>query len=192
MAELKEKIFNQEANSAVVFENLRWFLASQRQGTHSAKTRTEVSGGGIKPWKQKGTGRARAGSIRSPLWRGGGVIFPPKPRDYSYGLPKKVRKIGLRILLSDFNRENRIKVIDAFSIAETKTKAGVKYLADLGLQGKILIVLPEALPNFDRAIRNIKGVKVVLSKNLNIFDLLKAESILIDKKSIAQLEERLN
>jgi large subunit ribosomal protein L4 len=191
MAELKEKIFNEEMNEAVVHENLRWFLATRRRGTHSAKTRTEVSGGGKKPWKQKGTGRARAGSNRSPLWRKGGVIFPPKPRDYSYALPKKVRQLGIRIALSDFNREGKIKLVEGFSLSEPKTKSGVKFLKEAGVSGKLLVIMAEKNDNFEKGLRNITGVKIILSKDLNIFDLLKSEIILIEKKAVKQLEERI-
>lgn len=189
---LQNKIFNEEMNQAVVHENVRWLLASRRQGTHCAKTRTEVSGGGAKPWKQKGTGRARAGSNRSPIWRKGGVIFPPKPRDYYFALPKKVRSLGLRIALSEFNREDRIKVVDRMSLGEPKTKAGVKYLKDLKMEGKIIVVMGEQDAVFERGVRNIAGVKVVLSKDLNIFDLLKSNWVLIDKKAVSQLEERIS
>lgn len=178
-------------NEAVVHEALCWFLASRRRGTHSAKTRTEVSGGGIKPWKQKGTGRARAGSIRSPLWRKGGVIFPPKPRDYSYALPKKVRKLALRVVLSEFNREERIKEAEILSLPETKTKAGVKFLKGLGVAGSVLVLLAETNPAFERGVRNIPGVKLLLSKDLNVHDLLKAEWIVVEKKALSQLEEKL-
>jgi len=191
MAELKEKIFNEEMNEAVVHENLRWFLATRRRGTHSAKTRTEVSGGGKKPWKQKGTGRARAGSNRSPLWRKGGVIFPPKPRDYSYALPKKVRQLGIRIALSDFNREGKIKLVEGFSLSEPKTESGVKFLKEAGVSGKLLVIMAEKNDNFEKGLRNITGVKIILSKDLNIFDLLKSEIILIEKKAVKQLEERI-
>ena len=178
-------------NQAIVHENLRWFLSAQRQGTHSAKTRSEVSGGGIKPWKQKGTGRARAGSIRSPLWRKGGVIFPPKPRDYSYCLPKKMRKLGLRVALSDFKRENKIKVVDGIALKEGKTKSGVLYLKELGVSGSVLMVLAADNQAAERGLRNIAGVKLVISKDLNIFDLLKSEVVVLEKKAVSQLEERL-
>jgi large subunit ribosomal protein L4 len=192
MAEMKEKIFNQEMKPALVHENLRWYLASMRRGTHSALTRTEVSGGGAKPWKQKGTGRARAGSNRSPLWRKGGVIFPPKPRDYSYALPVKMRKLALRMVLSEFARDNRVKIVDAYSLAETKTKAGVKYLKELGVEGRALVVISEPMPGLDRAVRNIAGTRVALSKDVNVFDLLKSDWVILDKKSVSQLEERLS
>jgi len=192
MAELKEKIFNEEMNQALVQENLRWYQASMRRGTHSALTRTEVSGGGAKPWKQKGTGRARAGSNRSPLWRKGGVIFPPKPRDHSYALPVKMRKLALRMILSEFARDNRVKIVDAYSLTETKTKAGIKYLKEIGVEGRALVVISEPMPGLHRAVRNIAGTRVALSKDINVFDLLKSDWVILDKKSVSQLEERLS
>jgi len=188
---LTGKVFTEEMNEAVVHDTLRWFLASRRRGTHSAKTRTEVSGGGIKPWKQKGTGRARAGSTRSPLWRKGGVIFPPKPRDYSYALPKKVRQLALRVVLSEFNRGERIKVVEGLSLPEPKAKAGAKFLQDLGVTGGVLILMAEEKSDFARGTRNLAGVKLLLAKDLNIYDLLKAEWVVIEKKAVPQLEERL-
>jgi len=191
MSLLKDKIFNVKVNEAVVQEAVRWYLASKRRGTHSAKTRSEVSGGGIKPWKQKGTGRARAGSIRSPLWRHGGVIFPPKPRDYSYALPVKMRKLALRVLLSEFNREDKIKVIDNFTLPEPKTKAGAKFLQETGVAGKILVVMSEPAPEFERGVRNLAGVRLALSKDITVMDLLKSEWVLIDKKAVSQLVERI-
>lgn len=191
MVQLTEKIFNEKLNEAVVHETLRWYLASRRQGTHSAKTRTEVSGGGIKPWKQKGTGRARAGSIRSPLWRKGGVIFPPKPRDYSWNLPIKVKKLALRIVLSEMNRADRIKVIESFVLPQPKTSEGKKFIAGLGISGRAVIALGTENLNFERGVRNLDGVNVTLAKNLNIFDLLKSDWLVIDRTSLSQLEERL-
>lgn len=186
-----EKIFSEELNEPVVHEALRWFLATRRRGTHSAKTRAEVSGGGIKPWRQKGTGRARVGSIRSPLWRKGGVIFPPKPRDYSYGLPKKMRKLALRVALSQLYRENRIKIVESFSLPQPKTKEGVKFLKEMGLGGRVLIVLGTASNGFERGVRNLAGVKVIPSKDLNLFNLLKSDWVLLEKTAVAQLEGRL-
>jgi large subunit ribosomal protein L4 len=194
---LSEKIFNEELREAVVHETLRWYLASRRRGTHSAKTRSEVRGGGIKPWRQKGTGRARAGSIRSPLWRKGGVIFPPKPRDYSYNLPKSMRKLALRIVLSQFNREDRLKVLPSFSLPLPKTSEGVKWLEGMGVTGKVLILLAEnnlelaTIVAFERGLRNIKGVKIITLDQLNIFELLNADWLVLENKTISLLEERL-
>ncbi|MGB9613370.1 MAG: 50S ribosomal protein L4 [Candidatus Margulisiibacteriota bacterium] len=188
---LAEKIFNEEMNAAVVHEVLRWYLASQRSGTHSAKTRGEVSGGGVKPWRQKGTGRARAGSIRSPLWRKGGVIFPPQPRDYSYALPRKIRKLAYRVVLSDFNRNERVKIFEKFILPQPKTKEGVKFLREAGVSGKILIVCGQKIEEFERGVRNIAGVKVILEKDLNIFDLLNSDWLLLDQEAVNKLEKRL-
>lgn len=192
MSSLTGKVFTEEMNEPVVHEALRWYLACRRRGTHSALTRSEVRGGGIKPWKQKGTGRARAGSIRSPLWRKGGVIFPPKPRDYSYALPVKVRKLALRVVLSDLNREDRIKVVDAFSLPQPKTKEGIKFLKGLGLDRRVLFLQAKEDPEFSRGLRNIEGVKVILSKDLNIYELLKADWVVIEKDAVSELEARLS
>ncbi len=192
MAELKEKIFNEESNQAVVHEAIRWYLASQRQGTHSAKTRTEVSGGGKKPWKQKGTGRARAGSTRSPLWRKGGVIFPPKPRSYAYNLPKKVRQLAVRVLLSELNRADRVKVLDGLSLAQPKAKEGAKFLKDQNVSGAVMIVMGDDNPGFERGVRNLAGVSVIKSQDLNVFDLAKTDWLILDKASLKQLKERLS
>ncbi|MCU0640596.1 MAG: 50S ribosomal protein L4 [Candidatus Margulisbacteria bacterium] len=177
-------------NEAVVHEALRWFLASRRQGTHSAKTRTEVSGGGKKPWAQKGTGRARSGSTRSPLWRHGGVIFPPKPRSYAYALPLKVRRLALRIALSEINREERIKVAE-LALTEPKTKAGAKFLKELGVSGKVLFLLGAENPDFVRGVRNLAGVTLLPAKDLNIYELLKAEWVVADQAAVKKLEAQL-
>lgn len=191
MAQLKEKIFNEQMNEPVVHEAVRWFLASRRQGTHSAKTRAEVSGGGKKPWKQKGTGRARAGTNRSPLWRKGGVIFPPKPRDYGYNLPKKVRSLALRVALSELNRNDKIKLVEALALPQPKTKEGVKLLQGLGVAGKVLLVTAAGAPEFERGVRNIAGASLALAKDVNIMDLMRAEWLVIEKSAVAQLEKRL-
>lgn len=189
--ELKGRVFNEALNEAVVHEALRWYQASGRQGTHSALTRTEVSGGGVKPWKQKGTGRARAGSIRSPLWRKGGVIFPPKPRDYSYALPKKIRKLALRVALSEFNRQGKIKVVPELKLSAPKTKEGVKFLKEIGAAGKILFLTAGGDANFIRGTRNIAGVVIRPALVLNIYDLLRSQSVVVEKAALAILEERL-
>jgi large subunit ribosomal protein L4 len=190
MSSLEGKIFSEKLNEAVVHEALRWFLASRRQGTHSAKTRTEVSGGGKKPWAQKGTGRARSGSTRSPLWRHGGVIFPPKPRSYAYALPLKVRRLALRIALSEINREERIKVAE-LALTEPKTKAGAKFLKELGVSGKVLFLLGAENPDFVRGVRNLAGVTLLPAKDLNIYELLKAEWVVADQAAVKKLEAQL-
>ncbi|MBU0629723.1 MAG: 50S ribosomal protein L4 [Candidatus Margulisbacteria bacterium] len=187
----KSKIFNEEKNTAVVHEVVRWLQASARRGTHSAKTRTEVSGGGKKPWKQKGTGRARAGSNRSPLWRKGGVIFPPKPRDYGYALPKKVRSLALRVALSEFNRESKLTVVDDYKLAAAKTKEGVKLLKELGVSGKVTVVHADQ-DDLAKSVRNIAGVTVARAIDVTVIDLLKSKWLVIDKRSVKILEERLS
>ncbi len=189
--DLTSKIFGEKENEHAVHAALVWYLSSQRRGTHSAKTRAEVRGGGIKPWRQKGTGRARVGSIRSPLWRKGGVIFPPKPRSYAFHLPKKARKLAIRIALSDKAAAGKIKIVDELKVAEPKTRLAVKVLKDLKVDGKILMVLAEEKPDFFKAARNIEGVKIVLCKDLNIFDLLSAEWLLLEKAAVSALEEAL-
>jgi len=191
MAVLESKIFTEKMNEPVVHEAVRWFLASGRQGSHKAKTRTEVSGGGKKPWKQKGTGRARAGSTRSPLWRHGGVIFPPTPRDHSYVLPVKMRRLALRVALSQFNRDDKIKIVDEIALSSPKTKAGVEFLKKSGVAGNVLVLLAADRPAAQRGLRNIAGVTIALSKDLNIFAMLKAEWLLIERPAVAQLETRL-
>src|SRR3989339_792980 len=191
MSELKNVIFNEKQNLPVVHEAIRWYLASARRGTHSAKTRTEVSGGGHKPWKQKGTGRARSGSNRSPLWRKGGVIFPPKMRSYAYNLPIKMRKLALRVALSEFNRDDKIKVVEKFALPKPKTSEGKKYFAGLGVSGKVLFILAESQPEFERGIRNLAGVEIAQAQAVNIYDLLKCEWLVVDQAAVKMLEERL-
>jgi large subunit ribosomal protein L4 len=186
-----KEVFGREPNEHVVYSALCWYSASQRRGTHSTKTRSEVRGGGKKPWRQKGTGRARAGSIRSPLWRKGGVIFGPKHRDYSYSLPKKIRKLALKVALSDKAKEGRVKIIDEFKFSEIKTKLVEKLLKDLEISGKILMILGNENEVFSKAARNLKGVELLLDKDLNIFDLLAAEWVLTEKSAVVHLEEVL-
>ncbi|MEE8638356.1 MAG: 50S ribosomal protein L4 [Candidatus Margulisiibacteriota bacterium] len=186
-----EEIFGRKANQAVVHSALVWYLASQRRGTQSAKTRAEVRGGGAKPWRQKGTGRARAGSNRSPLWRKGGVIFAPKPRDYGYSLPRKIRKLALKVALSDKAKARKVKTVEELKVSEPKTKLAAKIMKDLKLSGKTLIVLGQENQAFEKAARNLEGVKLLLAKDLNIFDLLNAEWMLTEKSAIARLEEVL-
>lgn len=192
-----DEIFGQEMNESVVHSALVWFLASRRRGTHSTLTRGEVRGGGVKPWRQKGTGRARVGSIRSPLWRKGGVIFGPKPRKYTYNLPRKVRKLALKVALSDKARAGRIKVVEELRLAQNKTRLAAKVLRDLGVAGtrqllpKILIILEDQNRNFQMAARNLERVRPIFVKDLNIFEVLDAEWIIVEKKVVSRLEEVL-
>ena len=191
MSDLPKKIFAEKKNDAVVHSALVWYQASKRRGTHSTKTRGEVRGGGRKPWKQKGTGRARAGSIRSPLWKKGGVIFGPKPRDYGYSLPKKVRKLALRVALSDQARAGNVVLAESLKIAAPKTKEILALLKKLKVEGKSLFIISEKDEIFDKSSRNIRGVTVCVAAEINIFDLLNADKVIVDKKSIAKLEEAL-
>ncbi len=185
-----DKIFETPKNNTLVYLALKKYLNAQRQGTHSTLTRAEVSGGGIKPWKQKGTGRARAGSIRSPLWRHGGVTFGPKPRDYSSQLPKKAEKKAIKILLSDKAREGKIIVIDSIKIDKPKTSEMVKILKALKFEGtKTLMILNPYDKIVALSSRNIKGLKV--KESANVFDLLEAENIILSKAAIKRFEEVL-
>lgn len=189
---LPKELFSVEKNEEVVHQTLTWLLASRRQGTHSTLTRAEVSGSGKKPWKQKGTGRARAGSIRSPLWRTGGVTFGPKPRDYSFALPKKVRNLALKVVLSDRAREDKVQVVDEVSVSDPKTKTMLGTLKKLKIDGKkAIIIVDELSKNLELASRNIPGLTVVKDCNLNIYDLLGAENVVLTKKAVAGLKERL-
>ncbi len=188
---VSDEVFSVPPNEHVVHSTLVWYLASRRRGTHSAKTMGEVSGGGVKPWRQKGTGRARVGSIRSPLWRGGGVIFPPKPRDYSYNLPKKVRKLALKVVLSQMARAKRIKLVPEIKVSGPKTKEMVKFLKGIGIEGRSLIVVDELNPNLELSARNIEGVKLYSPAELNIHDLLASDWLVMSKGAVTLLEGRL-
>ena len=191
--DLDEKVFGIEPNIHVMHLALRRQLNNARAGTASTKTRSEVSGGGKKPWKQKGTGRARAGSLRSPLFAGGGVIFGPKPRDYSFSMPVKARRLALKSALSA--RLNEIKVIKDFSeLTQPKTKELAKILAVLDVNGKILIVADTKNvenANLELAARNLPNVKLILPSNINVKDILEGDSILISESALKEITERL-
>ncbi len=183
-----DSVFAQEPNEQVVYDVLKWYQASKRRGTHSTKTRAEVRGGGKKPWRQKGTGRARAGSIRSPLWVKGGVAFGPKPRSYGYALPKKVRKLALKIVLSDKAKEGKLKVVEELKLPAMKTKEAKKLLKVLAISGKIVVLLAEDNELFRKAARNLPGVVILSCSELNIFDLLKSDWVVVEKKAIEKIE----
>ncbi|MDI6890474.1 MAG: 50S ribosomal protein L4 [Thermodesulfovibrionales bacterium] len=184
---LRDDIFGVRAAPGVVHEAVINFLANQRQGTHATKTKGLVRGGGKKPWRQKHTGRARAGSIRSPLWRGGGIVFGPQPRDYSYELPKKVKRLALRTALSIKMSEGAITVIDRFSMDRPKTKDMIAILKNLGLEGeRILIVTPERDEVVALSARNIPGVKVVRVSDVNSYDVLVHGRLLMTKDAVAR------
>ena len=187
--ELNEAIFGIEPNEEVVHSVLINFLANQRQGTQSTKTRSEVSGGGRKPWRQKGTGRARQGSIRAPHWVGGGIALGPKPRSYKYRVNKKERRLAIKSLLSSKVLENELVVVDKLSFKEIKTKNMVKALANLKVEGKTLVVLPEKDENVQKSARNIEGVKTSLVNTINVYDLLKYKKLIITLDTVKKLEE---
>lgn len=190
---LDEKVFGVEPNIHVMHLALKRQLNNARQGSHNTKTRAEVSGGGRKPWKQKGTGRARAGSIRSPLFAGGGVSFGPKPRSYETNLPQKARKLALRSALSA-KLEAMTVVKDFSELKEVKTKAFAKILSDLKLTGKILIVADfkaEENKNLEKSARNIASVKLLYPSNLNVKDLIEADSIVTTESAVKEITERL-
>ncbi len=187
---VSDEVFGVEPKIGVLHEVVKWQLAKKRAGTASTKTRAEVRGGGRKPWRQKGTGRARVGSIRSPLWRHGGVAHGPKPRDYSYNVPKKVRKLALKMALSDKVASDRIYVLRDFGLDEIKTKKMANLLRTFECPKAIIVTLDKD-QNIELSSRNIPGVKVLLEKGLNVYDLLKHEYLLIEEKAIQSLEERL-
>ena len=185
---LSEEIFGQPVNTAVMHEVVVAHLANCRQGTQSAKTRSEVSGGGKKPWRQKGTGRARQGSTRSPQWRHGGVVFAPKPRDYTIRVNKKVKRLAMKSALSSKVEENEVIVFDALNIEAPKTKEMVKVLKAVDVS-KALIVLADKDEAVERASANIEGVKTTLVGTLNVYEILKYEKLILTKASVEKIEE---
>ncbi|MDW5298754.1 MAG: 50S ribosomal protein L4 [Sedimentibacter sp.] len=187
--ELNDDIFGVEVNTHVMYEAVKNYLANQRQGTQSAKTRADVRGGGKKPWRQKGTGRARQGSIRSPQWKGGGVVFAPKPRDYSYAIPKKVKRLALKSALSSKVQDQEIIVVDRLVLEQPKTKEMVKVLSNLNASKKTLIVIPERDEAVLRAAANIPGVKTAYVNTINVYDILNCDSFLITKDAVNKVEE---
>ena len=187
--ELAESVFGIEPNEAIVHSVLVNYLANQRQGTQSTKTRAEVSGGGRKPWRQKGTGRARQGSIRAPQWIKGGIALGPKPRSYKYTVNKKERRLAIRSVLSSKVLEKELTVVDKLEVKEIKTKTMVKALADMKVEGKTLIILPENNKNVLMSSRNIEGVKTIVANNINIFDLLKYTTLILPVDTVKKLEE---
>ena len=187
--ELKDTIFGIEPNEAVVHTVLVNFLANQRQGTQSTKTRAEVRGGGKKPWRQKGTGRARQGSIRAPQWIKGGIALGPKPRSYRYTVNKKERQLAIKSVLSSKVLENNLVVVDKMDLKEIKTAEMVKVLSNLKVEGKTLIMLPERNENIQKSARNIEGVKTTLVGTINVYDLLKYSKLVITLDTVKKLEE---
>ena len=187
--ELSEAIFGIEPNKSVLHDSVKNHLANCRQGTQSALTRAEVSGGGRKPWRQKGTGRARQGSTRSPQWTHGGIAFAPKPRTYSYVLNKKVKRLALKSVLSSKAQDGEIVVVDKIAMDEIKTKSFKNFLTAVNAEGKSVVVTPEVNDIVVKSARNNPGVVTSPAKLINVYDLLNAKTLVIDKDALAVIEE---
>ena len=184
-------ISDQPQREHLLFETVRMQLANRRSGTAATKTRAQVRGGGRKPWRQKGTGRARAGSNRSPIWVGGATVFGPQPRSYAYRMPRSARKTALRAALAQKLRQDEVVVIDAIQFDEPKTKQMVTLLAQLEMGDSVLLVLADADVNVQKSARNLPGVKVLLSKGLNVYDLLRYRKVLVTQTAMQQISGRL-
>ena len=187
--DLADGVFGIEVNEAVLHQVVVNYLANQRQGTQSTKTRTEVRGGGRKPWRQKGTGRARQGSSRAPQWTGGGVALGPKPRDYRYTLNKKVKRLAMKSALSAKVQSGEIIVLDNIVVDEIKTKTVADMLKNINAAKKALIVLPEKNDNIYLSARNIEGVETTFVNTLNVYSILKYDSMVVTKDAVAKIEE---
>ena len=187
--ELADSVFGIEPNETIVHTVLVNYLANQRQGTQSTKTRSEVRGGGKKPWRQKGTGRARQGSIRAPQWIKGGIALGPKPRSYKYRVNKKEKQLAIKSILSSKVLEKELTVVDKLELKEIKTKTMVKALADLKVEGKTLIILPANNKEVQYSSRNIEGVKTIVANNINVFDLLKYNKLILPLETVKKIEE---
>lgn len=187
--ELSDAVFGIEPNEAVVHDVVKNHLANCRQGTQSALTRAEVSGGGIKPWRQKGTGRARQGSIRAPQWYHGGIVFAPKPRDYSYTLNKKVKRLALKSALSAKAQAGEVVVIDEIKMDSIKTKTFKTFLNAVGVDGKALVVTAQNDEIVVKSAANIPGILVTFANLINVYDVLNAKKFVVDKAALAKIEE---
>ena len=189
--DLPDEVFNVEARSDILHQVVRWQLAKKRSGSASTKTRSQVRGGGRKPWRQKGTGRARVGTIRSPLWRGGGIIHGPRPKDYTFKLNKKLRSLGLKMAISDKLKEDQLFVLNDLDLPETKTKLFAEVLTGLNLSRALFVTTEE-----DRTAilcsRNIPGVKVIRANGLNVYDILKYDYLVLVRPSVEKIVERLS
>jgi large subunit ribosomal protein L4 len=188
--ELSDAIFGAEVNEAVLYDVVRMQMASKRLGTASTKRRQEVRGGGKKPWRQKGTGRARAGTTRSPLWRGGGIVFGPIPRSYAYKVPKKVRKLALMSALSMKVKEGRLLILKDFPMGEIKTKIFKEIIDRFGLK-KALLILDKANPVLEKSSRNVQGIKLIRSEGINVYDLLNYDHVVLFEPSVKMIEGAL-
>ena len=187
--ELNDAVFGIEPNTAVMHEAVKNYLANQRQGTQSTLTRAEVRGGGRKPWRQKGTGRARQGSTRAPQWTHGGIALGPKPRDYGYHMNKKSKQLAIRSALSAKAAAGNVMVVENLDLSEVKTKSFVKFLNDAGISGKALVVTPEVRRNLVLSARNVPGVRTTVASVISVYDILKADKFVVDKAAVAKIEE---
>ncbi|UQS86348.1 50S ribosomal protein L4 [Nicoliella spurrieriana] len=189
--DLNDAIFNIEPNDSVVFDTITMQRASQRQGTHAVKNRSAVRGGGKKPWRQKGTGRARQGSIRSPQWRGGGIVFGPTPRSYAYHLPKKVTRLAVKSVLSEKVANDNFVVVDSLAFSAPKTKDFSNLLKNLDATTKTLVVLEDDNENAALSARNLENVTVISAKGVNTLDVVHSDKVVITKAALSQVEEVL-
>ncbi|MFH1965658.1 MAG: 50S ribosomal protein L4 [Acidobacteriota bacterium] len=189
--ELSEDVFEYEASETLVWEAVTAFLAAQRKGTHSTRGKSDVRGGGCKPWRQKGTGRARVGSIRSPLWAGGGTVHGPSPRNYTTAFPKKKRRGAVKLVLTDKLKDQKLLVVDDFTLKSHRTSDFITILKQMELTGKILLVDSRENRNLYLSSRNLPGVKMVPSDGVNIYDLLNCEKVIFSKDAIVELQEVL-
>lgn len=187
---LAEDVFEADVNESAIYEVVKMQMANRRRGTASTKTRHDVRGGGKKPWRQKGTGRARAGTIRSPLWRGGGIVFGPHPRDYGYRLPKMVRRVALRSVLSLKFREKRIVILRDFPLSEIKTRAFKEVMDRFGWK-RALFVIDQADPMLEKSSRNIQDVKMLRAEGLNVYDVLNHDQLVFLEPSVKRVEGAL-
>ncbi len=187
--ELSDAIFGIEPNEPAMHKMVVNYLANNRQGTQSALTRSEVSGGGKKPWRQKGTGHARQGSTRAPQWRHGGIVFAPKPRSYRFSVNKKVRKLALKSAFSSKVLDKDLIVVDSITTDEYKTKTMVSFLSAVGADRKALIVIPEVNDKVIKSARNIPGVKTAQVNTINVYDILNADKLIIDRDALTKIEE---
>jgi large subunit ribosomal protein L4 len=189
--DLPGEIFSEPLRRGLLADVVRMQMAGRRAGTSATKTRGEVSGGGKKPWKQKGTGRARAGSTRSPLWPGGAIIFGPQPRDYSYTMPKQARRTAIRSVLAQKLREERLTIVDRIEFAETKTKHFVAMLGALGIDDSVLVVIDDTDARVELAGRNVPNAKVLRAAGLNVYDLLRYHHLVLTKAALERIKERV-
>lgn len=187
--ELSDKVFGAEVKEHLLYEVSQMLLNNRRRGTASTKNRGEVRGGGRKPWRQKGTGRARHGSIRSPIWVGGGIVFGPKPRDYRYSLPKKVRRMALRSALSSKLQRKELTVLEGLKMSEPKTRDMVRLLNNLNAKGKVLLVTAEPDLNIFKSGRNLPGLTTALARQINVLDVLDCDRVIMTKDAVAVVEE---